>query len=207
MKWLRERFFLHKPCLKHPLQPNKTGRERENKELKHQASKTKKTRIINQLRMNSKALFKPSLKDPQPIVIEDDDSPEFSSMEEMAVNILKRMTVKKEKSKSNKGETMETPFLTLKRQYPIDFSQHGIHDYGLDLEQESIGTSPHAEDPYHSSQYIKPEIKTDTLGVQGSIKGTQGKEPEVINRYNMRARRITLVDHNKSITEQDEKKM
>jgi hypothetical protein len=40
-----------------------------------------KTIITNQLRLKSKALFKPSLKYPQPIVIEDDDSPEYASME------------------------------------------------------------------------------------------------------------------------------
>jgi hypothetical protein len=45
------------------------------------------------------------------------------------------------------------------------------------------------------------------LGVQGSTKGTQGKELEVIHRYNMRKRTRTLVEQNKSITDQDEKKM
>jgi hypothetical protein len=64
-----------------------------------------KTRIKNQLRLNSKDLFKPTLKDPQQIVIKDDDNLEFSSMEEMAVNVLKGMEMKKEKSKSNEGET------------------------------------------------------------------------------------------------------
>jgi hypothetical protein len=83
----------------------------------------RKTRITNQLRLNSKALFKPSLKDPQPIVIEDDDNPEFSSMEEMEVNVLKGMTVKKEKSNPNEGETAETPFVTVKKEYPTDSSQ------------------------------------------------------------------------------------
>jgi hypothetical protein len=48
-----------------------------------------KNRIKNQLRMNSKALFKPSLNDPQSILIEDDDSVKFSCMEEMEVNVLK----------------------------------------------------------------------------------------------------------------------
>jgi len=41
----------------------------------------RKTRIINQLRLNSKELFNPSLKDPQPIIIEDEDSFGFSNME------------------------------------------------------------------------------------------------------------------------------
>jgi hypothetical protein len=43
----------------------------------------RKTRITNQLRLNYKALFNPSLKDPQPIVIEDEDNSRFSNMEEM----------------------------------------------------------------------------------------------------------------------------
>jgi hypothetical protein len=54
--------------------------------------------------MNSKALFKPSLKDPQPILIEDDGSPKFASMEEMVVNVLKGMIVKREKTKSSEKE-------------------------------------------------------------------------------------------------------
>jgi hypothetical protein len=160
------------------------------------------------LRLNSKDLFKPSLKDPQPIVIEDDESPEFASMEEMAVDVLKGMIVKKDRSKPNEGETIETPFVTMKKEYPKDSNQlQGTHDYGPYIEQHSIDTLPHVEDPHHSSQEIKPEIKVDTLGVQGSSKGTQGKEPEVIHRYNMRIRSKTMGNHNKSIAEKDEKKM
>lgn len=56
-------------------------------------------------------------------MIEDDDSLEFASMEEMAVNGLKGMTVKKEKSKSNEGETVETPFVSVKKEYPTDSNQ------------------------------------------------------------------------------------
>jgi hypothetical protein len=56
-------------------------------------------------------------------VIEDDDSPKFSNMEEMSINVLKGMTVKKEKSKSNEGETAETPFVTVKKEYPTESSQ------------------------------------------------------------------------------------
>jgi hypothetical protein len=140
-------------------------------------------------------------------VIEDDDSPEFASMEEMSVNVLKGMTVKKEKSKSNEGETAETPFVTVKKEYPTKSIQQGIQDYGLDLDQDSIGTSPHAGDPYHGPWDIKPKIKTDTLGVHGSIKATPGKEPEVIQKYNMRTRSRALADHNKSIAEQEKKKI
>jgi hypothetical protein len=44
------------------------------------------------LRLDSKAIFNPSLKDPQTIVIEDDGSHEFSIMEEIVVHTLKNMT-------------------------------------------------------------------------------------------------------------------
>jgi len=50
-------------------------------------------------------------------------------------------------------------------------------------------------------------IKTDTLGVQGSTKGTEENKLEVIHRYNMRKRTRPLVEQNKSIADQDEKKM
>jgi hypothetical protein len=140
-------------------------------------------------------------------MIEDNDSTEFSSMEEMAVNILKGMTVKKEKLKSNEGEIAKTPFVIMKKKYPIDSSQQGIQDYGLDPEKDYIGTSPNAWDPYHSLRDIKPEIKTDTLGVQGSIEGAKGKEPKVVHKYNIIKRSRTLADHNMSITKKDKKKM
>jgi hypothetical protein len=188
--------------------PARQDRKRKGeKNIEFPSKPNRKTRIMNQLRLNSKALFKPSLKDPQPILIEDDDSPEFSSMEEMEVNVLKGMTVKKEKSKSSENEAAKTPFVTVKKEYPSDSSQQGIQDYGFDPEQDSIGTSPHAGDPCHSLQDIKPEVKADTVGVQGSTKGTKGKEPEVIHSHNMRTRSRALVDHNKFSTEKEMKKM
>ena len=51
-----------------------------------------KTIITNQLRLNSKELFNPSLKDPQPIIIEDEYSSRFSNMAEMEVHALKKIT-------------------------------------------------------------------------------------------------------------------
>jgi hypothetical protein len=68
----------------------------------------KKTRFTNQLRLNSKAPFNPSLKYHQPIVIGDEDTEEdisrLANMEEMATYILKKMTGDKENLKYNKGE-------------------------------------------------------------------------------------------------------
>ena len=52
----------------------------------------RKTRINNQLILNSKALFNPSLKDPQPIVIEDEENSRFANMEEMESHTLNKMT-------------------------------------------------------------------------------------------------------------------
>jgi hypothetical protein len=51
--------------------------------------------MTNQLRLNSKALFDPSLKEKKPIVIDDqgtnEDPYEFTNMEEMAIHTLKKM--------------------------------------------------------------------------------------------------------------------
>jgi hypothetical protein len=121
-------------------------------------------------------------------------------MEEMIVNVFKGMTVKKEKSKSNEDEAAETPFVTVKKEYPTDSSQHEIHDHGLDPEQDSIGTSPHVGDPCHSLKDIKTKIKVDIVGVHGSAKGTKGKEPKAIHNDNMRTRSRALDNNNKSIT-------
>jgi hypothetical protein len=55
-------------------------------------------------------------------------------MEEMVVKVLKGNTMKKEKSKSSEDEVAETPFVTVKKEYPTESSQQGIHDYGLDPE-------------------------------------------------------------------------
>jgi hypothetical protein len=95
----------------------------------------------------------------------------------------------------------------MKKEYPTNSSQQGIQYYVLGPEQDSIGTSPHVGDPCHILQDIKPEIKNDIVGVHGSIKGTKGKEPEVIHRYNVKTRSRTLADHNNSITEKEKKKM
>jgi hypothetical protein len=95
----------------------------------------------------------------------------------------------------------------MKKEYPTNSSQQGIQYYVLGPEQDSIGTSPHVGDPCHILQDIKPEIKNDIVGVHGSIKGTKGKEPEVVHKYNMRRRSKTLADHNKYIIEKDKNKM
>jgi hypothetical protein len=136
--------------------------------LNFQANLTERLELL--IQGYSKDLFKPSLKEPQPILIEDDESPKFTSMEEMAVNVLKVMTVKIEKSKSSVKEATETPFVTVNKEYPSYSSQQGIQYYGFDPEQDSIGTSPLARDPCHSLQEIKPEVETDTVRLQGSTK-------------------------------------
>jgi hypothetical protein len=66
--------------------------------------------LTNQLRINSKALFDPSLKEQKPIVIEDQDTNEepsrFTNMEEMTIHTLKEMPVGKTRNKRNKGHTL-----------------------------------------------------------------------------------------------------
>jgi hypothetical protein len=88
----------------------KQGRKKKGKQVPEMPSKpNRKTRLTNQLRLNSKALFDPSLKEKKPIVIEDQDTDEdpsgFTNMEEMAIHTLKEMPIGKTKKKSNKGQT------------------------------------------------------------------------------------------------------
>jgi len=67
----------------------------------------RRTKLINQLRLNSKALWNPSLKDRQPIVIEDRDTEEdicgFSNMEEMVIHTWKRWQEIKQRRNTIKG--------------------------------------------------------------------------------------------------------
>jgi len=69
--------------LKEYFEDNKRNKRKGNKSIGNPNKTNKKTRITNQFRLKSKALFKLSLKDPLPIGIEDDDNPKFSSMEEI----------------------------------------------------------------------------------------------------------------------------
>jgi hypothetical protein len=90
----------------------------------------RKTRITNQLRLNSKKHFKTSLKYPQPIIIEDKDNSGFSNMEEMAVHTLKKMTRDTKKLKFSKGESSWVQFATVKIEYPVDSSlQQDVGDF------------------------------------------------------------------------------
>jgi hypothetical protein len=151
----------------------------------------RKTRITNQLRLNSKALFKPSLKDPQPIVIEDDDNPEFSSMEEMVVHTLKKMTGDKGKLEFCKGEASGVQLTAVKTEYPANSSlQQDARDFGPDPEQDSDGISPHAEvSPKKHLEDIKPEVKANISEVQEHMKEAHRRGPEITHRYEMRSRR------------------
>jgi len=78
----------------------------------------RKTRLTNQLRLNYKALFNPSLKEKKPIIIEDEDIEEdlseFSNMEEMAIHTLKGMTWDKARQICSKGETSSVKYATVK---------------------------------------------------------------------------------------------
>jgi hypothetical protein len=84
----------------------KKGRNKKWKQVPEMPSKpNQKTRLTNRLRINSKALFNPSLKEKNHIVIEDQNSDEepsrFTNMEEMEIHTLKEMSVGKIRKSMN----------------------------------------------------------------------------------------------------------
>jgi hypothetical protein len=83
--------------LKESTKDKKRNKRKGNKSIGIPNKENRKSKITNQLRLSLKVLFKRSLKDPQPIVIEDDEIHELSSMEEMVVHTLKKMTKDKGK--------------------------------------------------------------------------------------------------------------
>jgi hypothetical protein len=139
--------------LKESPEAKKNRKRKGNQGPRMPSNPNRKTRITNQLRLNSKELFNPSLKYPQPIVIEDEDNSGFSNMEEMVVHTLKKMTWDKEKLKFCKGETSGVQFAAVKTEYPIDSSlQQDAGDFGPDPKQDSDGISPNAGLP--SKQFL-----------------------------------------------------
>jgi hypothetical protein len=78
----------------------------------------RKTRLTNQLSLNYKALFDPSLNDQNPIVIEDEDIEEYLSefynMEEIAIHTIKGMTRHKARQKCSEGETSYAKYVVVK---------------------------------------------------------------------------------------------
>jgi hypothetical protein len=98
-------------------------------------------------------------------------------MEEMAVHTLKKMTGDKEKLKFCKGETSGVQFAAVKIEYPADSSlQQDAGDFGPDPEQYSDGISPNAGLPSRKfPDEIKPEIKVNISGIQGSTKESHGE--------------------------------
>jgi hypothetical protein len=98
----------------------KQRKKRKGSQVPEMPSKpNRKTRLTNQLRLNSKALFDPSLKEKNPIVIEDQDTDEdlseFSNMEEMAIHTLKGMTGDKTRKKCSEGETSGVKYVVVKK--------------------------------------------------------------------------------------------
>jgi len=79
----------------------------------------RKTKLTNQLRLNSKAFFDPSLKYQNPIVIEDQDTDEdlfeFTKLEDMAIHTLKGMTGDKIVQKHSEGETSCVKYIAVKK--------------------------------------------------------------------------------------------
>jgi hypothetical protein len=144
----------------------------------------RKTRLTNQLRLNSKALFDPSLKEKNPIVIEDQDTDEdlseFSNMEEMAIHTLKGMTGDKTRHKCSEGETSGVKYVVVKTEYIVDPEpEQNVVDTGPDPEQDSDDISPDTEQvPEQILQDIKPEIKGKMLMVHEPVRDTTDKKPE-----------------------------
>jgi hypothetical protein len=163
-KIFRADFIPMETLLKESPKAKKRKKRKGNQSIGMPNKPNRKTKITNQLRLNSKALFKPSLKDPQPIVIEDDDdSPEFSSMEEMVVHTLKKMTGDKRKLEFCKGEASRVQLATVKTEYPADSSlQQDARDFGPYPKQDSDGIFPHAEvSPKQHIEDIKPKVKVN----------------------------------------------
>jgi len=103
-----------------------------------------KTRLTNQLRLNSKSLFDPSLKEQKPILIEYQDTSRFTNMEKMAIHTLKEMVVGKTKKKRNKGHTSCIKPVYLETKYII----------GPDPEQDLVETGQDAEKDF---EYRSPD--------------------------------------------------
>jgi hypothetical protein len=86
--------------------------------------------LTNQLRLNSKALFDPSLKEKKPIVIEDQDTDEdpsgFTNMEEMAIHTLKEMPVGKTKRSATRDRPQVLNLLIWKQSTPLVQTQRKI---------------------------------------------------------------------------------
>jgi hypothetical protein len=170
-----------------------------------------KTRLTNQLRLNSKALFDPSLKDKNPIVIEDEDTEEglskFVNMEEMAIHTLKEMIGDKEKKKCSKGEISGVKYVVVKTKYPADMeSEKNVMESGSDPEQDSNYLTPGVELSLEQVPHdVKSEIKGKTLMIQELVRETIDKISKKTPRYEMRLRKSKIfIDLNKSVAEEEQ---
>jgi len=83
----------------------------------------RKTKLTNQLRINSKALFDPYLKEKKMIIIEYQDTNEepsrFRNMEEMTIHTLKEMPIGETIKKSNMGPRSGIKHVDLETEYTI----------------------------------------------------------------------------------------
>jgi hypothetical protein len=118
----------------------KQSKKRKGSQVPEIPSKSnRKTSLTNQLRLKSKALFDPSLKEKNTIVIEDQDTDEhlyeFTNMEEMAIHTLNGMIGEKTRKKRSEGETSGVKFVAMKTKYIVDPK----------IEQDWVETGPDPE--------------------------------------------------------------
>jgi hypothetical protein len=130
--------------IKESLVANKSKRRKGSQDPEMPSKPNRKTRLTNQLRLNSKAIFNPSLKYQQPIVIEDEEIEDhisgFDNMEKMAIHTLKMMAGDKEKNKYNKGEILGIKYVVVKTEYPADLDlKQNVMDFGPDPEKDFDG--------------------------------------------------------------------
>jgi hypothetical protein len=197
--------------MKESLEAKHSRKRKKNQDLEMPIKPNRKTRITNQLRLNPKELFNPSLKDHQPIVIEDEDIEDdiygFANMEEMVVHKLKNMTRDKGRMKYNEGETSGRKYATMKIECPADLDlEKNAMELGLDPEEDFDGITPDTNLFLEKVSYdSKPDLKEKTLKMQGSVKNTHDKNYEVAPRYEMRSRKTKFsIDLNKSSIEEEQ---
>jgi hypothetical protein len=160
--------------------------------------------------LNSKALFNPSLKDQNPIVIEDEDTDEylskFSSMEERDIHTLKGMTRDKERHKWSQGETSSVNYVVVKTNYPTYMeSKQNVMDFGIDPEHDSNDITPDVEmAPKQVPHDVKTNIKGKTLMMQEPVRETSDKKCDKEPKYEMRPRKYKIsIEINKPVTEEE----
>jgi hypothetical protein len=164
----------------------------------------------NQLRLNSKALFDSTLKDHNPIVIEDQDTnedpSEFTNMEEMVIHTLREMPLGKTNKKNNKGHTSCVKSVDSEVEFTTgpDLKKYLV-DTGPDPEHDFEETGPKTE---HAPEKVEEETKLEAKGkmmmVHEHVKEIIDEKPKKNPRYEMRPRKYKLsIDLNRPTAKEE----